>query len=95
MDAHNQTIPTANGRLLTPLDVAERLRVTAEQVRCLIRTGQLAAINVGTGPKRPLYRIAPDAVAEFLARRGQIAPPTRPRVTPRLPSVPDCFPNLK
>lgn len=95
MDAHNRMIPTTDGRLLTPLEVAERLRVTAEQVRCLIRTSQLAAVNIGTGPKRPLYRITPDALAEFLARRGQSAPPPRLRVAPRLPPVPDCFPDLR
>lgn len=45
--------------LLTPEEAARRLKVTAEQVRSLIRRGELAAINVGTGPKRPLYRITP------------------------------------
>ena len=80
---------------MTPSEVAERLRVTAEQVRCLIRTGQLAAVNVGTGPKRPLYRITPDAVAEFLARRAQPVPVTRRHPPRRLAPVPDYFPNLK
>lgn len=94
MDAHSKTILNAGGRLLTPGEVAERLRVTAEQVRSLIRTGQLAAVNVGTGPKRPLYRITPDAVTEFLARRGQPAPAIRPPFARRLPLVPDHFPNL-
>ena len=86
--------PGVDGRLLTPGDVAERLRVTAEQVRCLIRTGQLTAVNVGTGPKRPLYRITPDAVNEFMARRSLPAPASRARTVRRLPTVPDHFPNL-
>lgn len=85
----------ADGRLLTPDQVAEHLRVTAEQVRCLIRTGQLAAVNVSAGTKRPCYRITPDAVAEFLARRAQPAPISRRRPPRRLPPVPDYFPNLQ
>lgn len=95
MASNSEAHPGTNGQFLTPDEVAARLRVTAEQVRCLIRTGQLAAVNVGTGAKRPLYRITPDAFAEFLARRGQSAPSTRTRVTPRLPPVPDYFPDLK
>lgn len=94
MASSDELHPGTNGRLLTPAEVAARLRVTPEQVRCLIRTGQLTAVNVGTGPRRPLYRITPDAVAEFLARRGQHAPAARPRPVRRLPPVPDHFPNL-
>ena len=95
MDAQAKTLPSADGRLLTPSEVAARLRVTAEQVRCLIRTGQLAAVNVGAGAKRPWYRITPDAVNDFLTRRGQLAPQARPSSPRRLPPVPDRFPSLK
>lgn len=95
MSAHGEVSLDADRRLLTPGEVAAHLRVTAEQVRSLIRTGQLAAVNVGTGPKRPLYRITPEAVTEFLARRGQPAPQARPSSPRRLPPVPDRFPSLK
>jgi excisionase family DNA binding protein len=80
---------------LTPEEAAETLRVSAEQVRCLIRTRQLAAINVGTGPKRPLYRITTQAVQEFLSRRWLPGPATKPRRFMRRPSVQDHFPDLK
>ena len=90
------TAPRVNERsLLTTLEVAEQLRVTPEQVRTLVRTGQLAAVNVGTGPKRPLYRITPDAVTEFLARRHQIVRAVVPRRRKPPTTVPDFFPNLK
>lgn len=81
--------------LLTPEEVARQFRVTSEQVRCLIRRGQLAAVNVGTGPKRPLYRITPEAVAEFLTRRHRAAPAVRLTRKERVSPVPDFFPNLK
>lgn len=98
-DAEREAQPRQTGRapsrtpLYTPGEVAQQLRVTAEQIRCLIRTGKLAAINVGTGPKRPLYRITPEAVEEFLARRAQQAEPVS-SMNRRLPTVPDFFPDL-
>jgi excisionase family DNA binding protein len=79
--------------LFTPGEVAQQLRVTAEQVRSLIRAGKLVAINVGTGPKRPLYRITPEALEEFLARRAQQVEPVL-SMNRRLPAVPDFFPDL-
>lgn len=80
--------------LLTPNEAAERLKVTAEQVRSLIRKGHLAAINVGTGPKRPLYRITSQALQDFLSRRlrpgSSLHRPAR-----RPPPVQDHFPDLR
>jgi excisionase family DNA binding protein len=81
--------------LLTPQDAAGQLMVSAEQVRCLIRSGQLAAINVGTGSKRPLYRITTDALADFMSRRFQPAPAIRPKRFKRLTPIQDHFPDLR
>ena len=81
---------------MTPNDIGKRLRVTAEQVRCLIRKGELAAINVGTGPKRPLYRITPQALDNLLSRRYQPGRSGRPRrASKRHPLVPDFFADLR
>ena len=77
----------SHGGLLTPVEVAKELRVTAEQVRTLIRKGHLAAINVGIGQKRPLYRITPQAVETFLSQRWQPGPANRPKRSRRLPPV--------
>ena len=52
----------------TVAQVAEHLAINADHVRDLIRTGELPAFNVG-GTKRPTYRISPDALAGFEARR--------------------------
>ena len=84
-----------NRKLLTPEETAERLRVTAEQVRCLIRKGQLAAINVGSGKKRPLYRITEHALHDFLDRRWQPGSAMRKKQFKRPPPVQDFFPDLK
>lgn len=88
-------LPRADEELLTPAEAAAKLKVTAEQVRALIRTGQLAAINVGTGQKRPLYRITPQALADFLGRRHQHGLAIKPNRFKRLPPVPDLFPHLR
>ena len=80
--------------LLTPEETAERLRVSAEQVRCLIRNGQLAAINVGSGKKRPLYRVTAHALNEFLDRRWQSGPAIRQKQFKRPLPVQDFFPDL-
>jgi len=81
--------------LFTPGEAAERLKVSTEQVRTLIRHGRLAAINVGTGPKRPLYRIPAQALQDFLSSRHQPGPAVRPHQFKRRPPVHDHFPNLR
>ena len=90
-----QTINVNHDELMTPNDVAIKLKVTPEQIRCLIRKGQLPAINVGSGKKRPLYRIAPKVLNDFLNHRWQPAPGLRNRKFKRLSPVPDFFPKLK
>lgn len=82
--------------LLTPEEAAERLKVSAEHVRALIRSGQLAAANIAIGTKRPLYRIRADVVAEFLNKRTEdrLGTNTPPRFR-RLPPVEDHFPQLR
>lgn len=84
-----------NQSLLTPTDVAQELRVTAEQVRSLIRKGELSAVNIGTGQKRPLYRISRQALDEFLSRRWRPQQANRRRRTRARMPVPDQFPHLR
>jgi hypothetical protein len=61
---------------LTPADVAERFGLAKpDGVYALIRSGQLAAVNVGSDPNgRPTWRIAEADLLAFLAAR-------RPRPT--------------
>jgi excisionase family DNA binding protein len=85
----------ATAQLLTPQEIAERLQVTPEQVRSLIRSGRLVAINVGTGPKRPCYRITHRAFNDFLERKSGSAQPTHRKRPRRSVPVPDFFPDLR
>ena len=53
-------------RLLTPAEVAERLTVELDHVRLLIKRRLLIAVNVGTGPKRPTYRVEEEELEAFI-----------------------------
>jgi hypothetical protein len=61
-------------KLLSVPDVAKRYSVSPETVRRWIVTGELKASNIANKGKRPRHRIAPDALAEFDAKRGNLAP---------------------
>ena len=54
---------------LTPAELAKALRVDVHSVLAWIKTGQLRAVNVGSGRKRPRWRIDPADVAVFEAAR--------------------------
>ncbi|MHC4682220.1 MAG: helix-turn-helix domain-containing protein [Planctomycetota bacterium] len=82
-------------RLLIPSQAADLLGVTPEQVRKLIRRGDLSATNVGTGMKRPLYRIQKQALEGFLSSRCQSDATVPKKKFKRLAPVPDFFPHLK
>jgi excisionase family DNA binding protein len=78
------------GTLMTIEEVAERLQVSAMQIRILIDSNQLAAINVGNGKQKPRWRISREAVAEFEQRRSTSAEPLASPVSRRAPkSVPN------
>ena len=75
-----ETIPAA---LLTVADVAKRLVVHDEVVLAHIRGGRLRAINVGLGSQRPRWRIAEEALEEFLGARTGNPPNTTKRARKR------------
>lgn len=56
----------ALARYLSPRQMAERLNVSVEYVKRLIRGGKIKAVSVGTA-KRPMYRVAPDVFEAYLA----------------------------
>lgn len=85
----------SNGRFFTPEQVAAALQVSAEQVRAMIRQGRLTAINVGTGKKRPLYRIPAGAIEILLAQDPPPCSSNFARSFKRLPPVEDFFPGLQ
>ncbi len=92
---NEQQAPTKAQLFLTPEEVSIRLRVTAEQVRNLIREGRISAVNVGAGKKRPLYRIGQQALDDFLDNSRQRNQPGTRKKFRRLPHGPDFFPDLR
>jgi len=81
---------------LTPEEAANRLKVSAEHIRAMIRTGRLDAVNLAIGKKRPLYRIRATALNAMTP--GAVESRRHTRSSPqfkRLPPVEDHFPNLR
>ena len=87
--------PSSYDQILTVKEVSAQLKVSSEQVRTLIRKGQLSAVNVGSGKKRPLYRITSEALETFIELGQQSNPLIFHRSSKRLPPAPDFFPHLK
>lgn len=54
---------------LRPRQAAREIGVTTPVVRKLIKTGDLAAINVSAGGRSPRYRVPREALDRFLAAR--------------------------
>ncbi len=75
---------TRDGRddMLTVAEVAKRLRVKVTAVESLIRTGQLHAIDVGSGTARRRLRISPAAIERFVLGATHDPSPVR-RSKPR------------
>jgi len=81
-------------RWLTPPQVAKLLGIDAGKVVAWIRRGELNASNVALDPRgKPRWRIAPEALQEFLLRRKAVAPPPpRPRRRKRAADVIEFYP---
>ena len=60
-------------KLLTPLDVADRLQVNERSVNIWLRKGRLRGFKIGKE-----WRISPDDLQEFL-EAGANMPPDKPR----------------
>jgi excisionase family DNA binding protein len=56
---------------MRPDEVAAHLNVTAEHVISLIRSGALAAVNVGTGTQRQTYRVTKESLIAFVERHRE------------------------
>lgn len=65
--------------LLTPQDVAEELKVTAETVRGWIRRGLLRPIDLGESGRRPSIRVRRSELDRFLESRTRRSGATRKR----------------
>jgi hypothetical protein len=64
---------------LTPRAIADQLRLAkTDAVLAWIARGELAAVNISAGTGRPTWRISPEALEEFLARRRAVPAVLRP-----------------
>jgi excisionase family DNA binding protein len=66
-------------QILTIDQVAESLQMSGEQVRQLIKSGELPGFSIGIG-KRKHYRIEAADVAAFVKRRKQAEKQVDPRL---------------
>jgi excisionase family DNA binding protein len=57
--------PSRPARMLAVADVADELATTVNQIRRLIRRGELAAVNIA-GSGRPMYRVSRAALDQYL-----------------------------
>jgi excisionase family DNA binding protein len=85
---------TVDSQFLTPKQAAIKLQVTAEQIRSLIRQGRLEAVNIGTGSKRPLYRISKTKLEEFINRPFKLKIKAKRTYHKKLQPVPDFFSDI-
>jgi hypothetical protein len=76
---------------LTPPQVAAQYRVDVHRVLGWIKRGDLHAINVGDGTQRPRFRISPEALAQFEARRSATPQPRITRQRRRQSAVKEYF----
>ncbi len=90
------TPAVAPRRMKTPPQVAEELAVDPEKIIGFIRSGELIAIDIATsGSRRPRWRIDPEDLAAFLARRRSTPPAPKPTRRRRSSAtVKDFFPDL-
>lgn len=67
-------------RYLTPPEVARRFGVSTSKVTTWISRGEIVALNLATAAGgRPRWRISPEALADFEARRSAQPKPKQQR----------------
>ena len=78
-------------RFLTPPQVAKRLGIDSHRVIRWIKSGQLAACNVGDGAQRPRFRVFESDLTIFLASRAAGPTPKVSRRQKRNPEITEFF----
>jgi excisionase family DNA binding protein len=87
-------IPSLPARGLTVSDVARTLRVGRRRVRELIRSGQLAAVNVAPDlSRRPRLIVLAEDLRRWVESRRAGPPPRPSRRRRRAPAQTDYYPD--
>jgi transposase len=87
------TSSSVDGRAITPNTYAKRLGVSIHKILAWIRRGELRALNVANDTaRRPQWKIMPEALAAFEAKRAAV-PTTKParRRSKKDPAVIEFF----
>ncbi len=56
-------------KLYTPKEAGELIGVSEDTIRKLVKSGDLAATNIGTGTINPVMRISEQALTDFIESR--------------------------
>lgn len=64
--------------VLTVAEVAKLLRTTIDRIYAHIKRGQIRAIDISSGDRRPLYRIERTALEQFVRDRAITSLPKAP-----------------
>ena len=81
--------PSTIERHYSPPEIAESLRVDVHAVLGWIHSGQLVARKLGSGTKRPRFRVAQSALERFLESRETTPPTPRRRQSKPKPAAVD------
>jgi hypothetical protein len=97
-DASDGTKSRRKSRARTPQtgfsldDLADRWRVSADEIRAWLQRGELVGVNVATTMSgRPMWRIPPEGVTRFEQRRSS-TPAPRSAKRRRRSEIVDCYP---
>ncbi len=84
-------LPLAHG--LSVADLCRRWNVGPDKIYAFLRRGDLVGVNVAANTSaRPQWRITPESVAAFEARRTS-APPSKPQRRRRQSAAIDFYPD--
>jgi excisionase family DNA binding protein len=82
-------------RGLTPTELAQLMRVSADRIRTWIRNGDLKAVNTAkVRCGKPRFVVLPWQLEEFVRGRAAAEPPTPFRKKRREPDIEDYFPDI-
>lgn len=59
-------------KLYTPKEAGEQIGVSEDTIRKLVKSGDLAATNIGNGSINPKMRISEQALKDFIEARTNV-----------------------
>ncbi len=72
-------------RCMSVRQLARHLAVGTAKILGWIKSGKLQAVNISDSPRRPQYRISPEALRDFATARAAAQPRQERKRRPRRP----------